>query len=326
MTRHISKKGKSKVDKKSSRDGFGKALCELGRLREDVVVVDADVATSTRTEGFRRAFNKRFFNVGIAEQEAVLVASGMALCGELPFVSSFAAFLTTRAYEQIRTCVAMPNLNVKLVGTHGGITVGEDGVTHQMTEDIALMRSLPNMKVFVASDFHSAAVLTLLLGEIQGPAYLRVGREPTPEIYKEDDKDFHPGAAKLLRPGDGVTICACGIMVHEALKAAAILGRQGINAEVLDCYCIKPLAVQQILASIRRTGCCVVAEEHNVIGGLGEAVARVISEEYPVPIRLVGVADRYGQSGTARELQEYYGLTYREIVGASAQVWALRRR
>jgi transketolase len=314
------------VDRKSTRDGFGEALCELGRIRDDVVVVDADVATSTRTEGFRKAFSERFFNVGIAEQEAVLVASGMALCGELPFVSSFAAFLTTRAYDQIRTCIAMPNLNVKLVGTHGGITVGEDGITHQMTEDIALMRSLPNMKVFVASDFNSAKALTFHLAEIEGPAYLRVGREPTQKIYEAGNDDFPVGEAKLLRPGDGVTICACGIMVPEALKAAEILGSQGINAEVMDCYCIKPLPKQQILASIRRTGCCVIAEEHNIIGGLGEAVARVVSEEYPVPIRLVGVSDRYGQSGTARELQEYYGLTYREIVGAAAQVWALRRR
>ena len=311
---------------KSTRDAFGEALLKLGSLREDIVVLDADLASSTRASAFSGQFGDRFFNVGVSEQDLVQSASGMALCGKVPFACSFAAFLVTRAFDQIRTTVAMPGLNVKLVGTHGGITVGEDGITHQATEDIALMRSLPNMNVLVAADAVAARELTFLSAEIEGPVYLRLGREPVPEVYKNSERDFEAGGGRMLKEGDGVTFCTCGIMVNEAIKAAEILEKQGINAEIIDCYSIKPLPEQLILSSLRRTGCCVVAEEHNVIGGLSEAVARLTATGFPVPMRSVAINDRYGQSGSPKELQEYYGLTYREIVGAAAQVWALRRR
>ncbi len=311
---------------KSTRDAFGEALFELGGRREEIVVLDADLASSTRTQKFSRGFPGRFVNMGISEQDLVQTSAGMALCGKVPFACSFAAFLVTRAYDQIRTVVAMPGLNVKLVGTHGGITVGEDGITHQVTEDIGLMRSLPNMNVLVPADAEAARKLTFLAAEIDGPVYLRLGREPGPGVYGKGEGSFEAGGGRMLMEGEGVTFCACGIMVHEALVAAGILEKQGIRAEVIDCYSIKPLPRQLVLSSLRRTGCCVVAEEHNVIGGLSEAIARLSATEYPVPMRFVAVNDRYGQSGTPRELQEYYGLTYREIVSATAQVWALRRR
>jgi transketolase len=311
---------------KSTRDAFGEALMDLGHRKNDIVVLDADLASSTRTEMFLGHFKDRFFNMGVSEQDLVQVAAGMALCGKVPFACSFAAFLVTRAYDQIRTTVAMPGLPVKLVGTHGGITVGEDGITHQMTEDIGLMRSLPNMNVLVAADAEAARELTFLAAQIEGPVYLRLGREPVPEVYAKGKSRFEAGGGQLLKEGDGVTFCTCGIMVHEALRAAEILEKQGIRAEVIDCYSVKPLPRQLILSSLRRTGCCVVAEEHNVIGGLSEAIARLSATEFPVPMRFVAVNDKYGQSGTPRELQEYYGLTYREVVSATAQVWALRRR
>jgi transketolase len=311
---------------KSTRDAFGEALLKLGSLREDIVVLDADLASSTRASAFSEQFGDRFFNVGVSEQDLVQSASGMALCGKVPFACSFAAFLVTRAFDQIRTTVAMPGLNVKLVGTHGGITVGEDGITHQATEDIALMRSLPNMNVLVAADAVAARELTFLSAEIEGPVYLRLGREPVPKVYENNERGFEAGGGRMLKEGDGVTFCTCGIMVYEAISAAEILEKQGIKAEIIDCYSVKPLPEQLILSSLRRTGCCVVAEEHNVIGGLSEAVARLTATEFPVPMRAVAINDRYGQSGSPKELQEYYGLTYREIVGAAAQVWALRRR
>jgi len=311
---------------KSTRDAFGEALLKLGSLREDIVVLDADLASSTRASAFSEQFGDRFFNVGVSEQDLVQSASGMALCGKVPFACSFAAFLVTRAFDQIRTTVAMPGLNVKLVGTHGGITVGEDGITHQATEDIALMRSLPNMNVLIAADAVAARELTFLSAEIEGPVYLRLGREPVPKVYENNERGFEAGGGRMLKEGDGVTFCTCGIMVYEAISAAEILEKQGIKAEIIDCYSVKPLPEQLILSSLRRTGCCVVAEEHNVIGGLSEAVARLTATEFPVPMRAVAINDRYGQSGSPKELQEYYGLTYREIVGAAAQVWALRRR
>ncbi|KUL03233.1 MAG: Transketolase central region [Synergistales bacterium 54_9] len=311
---------------KSTRDAFGEALLKLGSLREDIVVLDADLASSTRASAFSEQFGDRFFNVGVSEQDLVQSASGMALCGKVPFACSFAAFLVTRAFDQIRTTVAMPGLNVKLVGTHGGITVGEDGITHQATEDIALMRSLPNMNVLVAADAVAARELTFLSAEIEGPVYLRLGREPVPKVYENNERGFEAGGGRMLKEGDGVTFCTCGIMVYEAISAAEILEKQGIKAEIIDCYSVKPLPEQLILSSLRRTGCCVVAEEHNVIGGLSEAVARLTATGFPVPMRSVAINDRYGQSGSPKELQEYYGLTYREIVGAAAQVWALRRR
>jgi len=311
---------------KSTREGFGEKLAELGESEKDLVVLDADVASSTRTELFADSFPDRFFNMGVAEQNMVLAAAGLALSGKPVVACSLAAFLTGRAFDQIRSCVAIPGIPVTLVGTHAGITVGEDGVTHQMTEDVALMRSLPGMSVMTAADAVSAGKILESAVASGRPVYVRLGREPVPEIPDTARESFTVGGGRLLVEGDGITICATGIMVSEAMLAAEVLARQGVSAEVIDCYSIKPLPEQVLLASFRRTGCCVVAEEHNRIGGLCEAVAGLVSARFPIPMRFVAIDDRYGQSGSPRELQEYYGLTSGEIVGAAIQAWALRRR
>ena len=311
---------------KSTIDGFGEGLLEIGGRRSDVVVLNADAYSSSGLRSFGDVFPERTFNFGISEQDMVMSAAGLSLSGKLPFVCSLAAFLTTRAFDQIRTCLAIPSLPAVLVGARSGLAAGEDGVSHQMNQDIALMRSLPGMSVMVPSDAFSASRTVSVAAENQGPVYLRLGREELTEIYTSGESDFRIGGGRLLREGDGITVCACGIMVHEALRAADILSKQGISAEVIDCFSIKPLPSQLILASLRRTGCCVIAEEHNIVGGLGEAVAALAASENPVPMRLVAISDRYGQSGAPQELQEYYGLTFREIVGAAAQAWSMRRR
>ncbi|MDO9509160.1 MAG: transketolase C-terminal domain-containing protein [Thermovirgaceae bacterium] len=311
---------------RSTLDGFGEGLLELGRQRGDVVVLHADSGESARISPFADAFPERSFNFGISEQDMVMTAAGLSLTGKMPFACSFAAFLTTRAFDQIRTCLAIPCLGAVLVGTHSGLAAGEDGVSHQMNQDIALMRSLPNMSVMIPPDADSAFRMVFVASQHPGPVYLRLGGEQVPDIEGTKEAELRVGGGRLLREGDGVTICACGIMVHEALRAAEILSKQGISAEVIDCFSVKPLPSQLILASLRRTGCCVIAEEHNVIGGLCEAVAGLAAGENPVPMRYVAISDRYGQSGAPQELREYYGLTFREIVGAAAQIWSMRRR
>ncbi|GAB6281064.1 MAG: transketolase C-terminal domain-containing protein [Thermovirga sp.] len=311
---------------RSTLDGFSEGLMELGRRRSDIVVLHADACSWVGMRAFGEAFPERFFNFGISEQDMVMSAAGLSLTGKVPVACALAAFLTTRAFDQIRTCLAIPCMGALLVGARSGLAAGEDGVSHQMNQDIALMRSLPNMSVMVPSDAFSAFQMAFIAFEHPGPVYLRLGRDEVPDIDVIGEGDFRIGGGRLLREGDGVTICACGIMVHEALKAAEILSKQGISAEIIDCFSIKPLPSQLILASLRRTGCCVIAEEHNIIGGLGEAVAGLAAGENPVPMKRVAISDRYGQSGTPQELQEYYGLTFREIVGAAAQAWSMRRR
>jgi len=311
---------------RSTLDGFWEGLLELGRSRSDVVILHADACSSAGIRAFGETFPERTFNFGISEQDMVMSAAGLSLTGKFPFACSLAAFLTTRAFDQIRTCLAIPCLGSVLVGARSGLAAGMEGGSHQMNQDIALMRSLPNMSVMVPSDAFSAYQMVFVASEHPGPVYLRLGGEEVPGIGISGDGDFKIGGGRLLREGDGVTICACGIMVHEALRAAEILSKQGISAEIIDCFSIKPLPSQLILASLRRTGCCVIAEEHNVIGGLGEAIAALAVVENPVPMKRVAISDRYGQSGAPHELQEYYGLTFREIVGAAAQAWSMRRR
>ena len=306
-------------------EAYCQGLEEMGPLCPNLVVVDAS-RSSVPDRGFVALCPDRFFPAGVSEQDLVLTAAGLALGGKTVFASSCAPFLVGRAYDQIRSAVAIPDLPVCLVTTRGGVTAGQDGADHQMVEDLAVMRVLPHMSVLVPADGTSTRGLVRRLSRLEGPAYLRLGLCPLPSLYGPQDGEFHPGGARLLTQGDGVTLCACGIMVHEALKAARILQRQGIEAEVIDCYSVKPLPEQTILASVRRTGCCVVAEEHSRIGGLGSAVAECLGREYPVPLRFVAVEDRFGQSGMPEELQEYYGLTFRQIVGGAVQVWAMRRR
>jgi len=311
---------------RSTLSGFGQGLMKLGRGRGDVVLLHADMAGSEIVTPFASLFPERTVNCGASEQDMVTTAAGLALEGKKPVAIAPSAFLTARSFDQVRTCLAIPDLGVVLVGTHSGLSAGEDGAVHQMNQDVALMRSLPGMSVLVPSDFDSSFAMAGLAIGHPDPVYVRLGRDEVPDTGPFDEAEMRIGGGRLLLVGDGVTLCACGIMVHEALKAARILSQQGINAEVIDCFCLKPLPSRLILSSLRRTGCCVVAEEHNVIGGLGEAIAALSASENPVPVKSVAVSDRYGQSGTPLELQEYYGLTFREIVGESAQVWSMRRR
>lgn len=310
---------------RSPFEAYGPTLIELGKRNEAIVVLNAEKTLSPSIEAFSSLFPERYFPVGVSEQDLVLTAAGLALESRRVFVTSAAPLLVERAYEQIRSAIAISSLPVCLVATHGGITTGE-GAPQQMIEDLALMRVLPNMSVLVPCDYVSAAVLIRKVIEGESPAYLRLGMLRHAFLYKEEDDDFHPGGGRILLEGKSVTIIACGIMVHEALSAAKILAQQGIDAEVIDCYSIKPFPEQLVLSSVHRTGCCVVAEEHNRMGGLCGAVAECLVQRFPIPVRFVALDDQFGQSGSACELQEYYGLTYQSIVGAAAQVWPLRRR
>lgn len=304
---------------------LGDALVRLARQDDRVVFVDADLGAGSGGGPFAREFPDRYFNVGVSEQDLILTAAGLALSGCRVFAGSTASFLVGKAYDPVRNVVALPGLPVTLIGGAGGVSLGGDGVTRQMLEDLVLMRALPGMAVLVPSDRVALDGLLEGLAGWQGPAYLRLGLGDTPPLTQETAA-LSPGEGRLLRPGEGLTICACGVMVTEALGAAGILKRQGIDAEVIDCCSVKPLPAALILDSVRRTGCCVVAEEHSSIGGLGGAVAEFLSARCPVPIRFVSVGDRFGQSGNTDELREYYGLTRGEIVGAAAEAWSMRRR
>ena len=304
---------------------LGEALVRIARQDDRVVFVDADLEAGSGGGALEREFPDRYFNVGVSEQDLILTAAGLALSGCRVFAGSTASFLVGKAYDPVRNAVALPGLPVTLIGGAGGVSMGGDGVTRQMLEDLVLMRALPGMTVLVPSDMAALARLLEGLSGWSGPVYLRLGIGDTPPLT-EEITPLSPGEGRLLRSGEGLTICACGVMVTEALGAAEILRRQGIDAEVIDCYSVKPLPVSLILDSVRRTGCCVVAEEHSAIGGLGGAVAEFLSARCPVPIRFVSVGDRFGQSGNTDELREYYGLTRSEIVGAAAEAWSMRRR
>jgi len=300
----------------ATRDAYGQALKELGREYQDVVVLDADLSKSTKTIDFAKAFPERFFDMGIAEQNMMAVAAGLAASNKVVFASTFAIFATGRAFEQIRNSVAYARLNVKICATHAGITVGEDGSSHQSIEDMALMRVIPYMKVIVPADGTSTARAVRAIYHEPGPCYLRLGRSQVPVIYG-NDLNFELGKAIKLREGKDVGILACGIMVQESLEAATMLAEMGIEAAVLDVHTIKPLDREAILEVARRTGCLVTAEEHTVLGGLGGAVSELITSECPVPVVKVGIRDEFGQSGSPRELLEAYGLTAAEIARAA---------
>lgn len=303
----------------ATRDAFGSALSELGALNDNVVVVDGDVANSTRTEAFGKAFPRRFFNVGIAESNLVGVASGLAASGKDVVAASFACFLLCNAYDQIRMGVAFPQLNVKLVGSHSGISIGEDGPSQMAIEDMALATSFPGFTVIVPADAPSTRAATLALFSRPGPVYLRTGRSKVPQIY-QDEADFHIGKANQLRDGSDVTIIACGLMVAAALEAAQSLSGEGIEARVLDMHTIKPLDEAAVIRAARETGGIVTAEEHLLDGGLGSAVARVVAENHAVPMRFIGVRNTYAESGQPQELLEKYGLMPNDIIQAVKQV------
>ena len=307
------------MGKTATRDAYGKALAQLGAENEDVVVLDADLSGSTKTAVFAQEFPRRFFNLGIAEADLIGTAAGLAAAGKIPFASTFAVFAAGRAYDQIRASAAYPKLNVKIAATHAGLTVGEDGATHQMNEDIALMRALPNMTVVVPADGPEAVAATLAVARHQGPVYLRLGRPAVPNIHGEDYV-FELFNAPVLREGEDVAIFACGYMVHLALEAAAQLEKVGISAAVVNVHTIKPLDKDTVLRFARRCGRVITAEEHSIIGGLGGAIAEVLGEEAPTPMARIGVRDTFGESGKPAELLEKYGLTTEAIVQAAKKL------
>lgn len=301
------------MQKQATRDAYGLALVELGQLHDDIVVLDADLSKSTKTADFAKAFPGRFINAGIAEQNMMGMAAGLAASGKKVFASSFAIFAAGRAFEQVRNSLAYAGLNVKVCATHAGITVGEDGGSHQSVEDIALMRSIPGMPVIVPADGVSTRRALFSLYDHEGPAYLRLGRPAVPVLY-DDTLQFEIGRGIKLRAGSDAAIIACGIMVHKALQAAEVLAGEGINVTVIDMHTVKPLDRELVLEAARQTGAILTVEEHNIIGGLGSAVCEAVSEFQPVPVKRMGIQDTFGQSGTPDELMEYYGLTAEGIV------------
>jgi transketolase len=297
---------------RNTRDGYAAALLELGEKDPRVVVLDADLAKSTQTEKFKLRFPDRFVDCGVAEQNLMATAAGLATTDKIVFASTFAIFASGRAYDQVRNTIAYSNLNVKICATHGGITVGEDGSSHQALEDIALMRAIPRMKVVVPADYYETREAVKAVAYMEGPAYVRIGRPKVPVLF-DDSYRFEFGKALVLRPGRDITMLACGFMVHKALEAAEELASEGIEAEVIDLHTIKPLDRTGILESASRTGKVVTCEEHSVIGGLGGAVAELLGEEMPLPMRMVGIRDSFGTSGKADELVEHFGLGSRHI-------------
>ncbi len=310
--------------KMATREAYGNALVELGGKNDKVVVLDADLAAATKTGAFKKAFPERFFDTGIAESNMMGVAAGLATTGYTVFASSFAMFAAGRAYEQVRNSIGYPHLNVKIGATHAGISVGEDGASHQCCEDIALMRSIPGMVVINPADDVEARLAVLAAAEIDGPVYLRFGRLATPRLFDENYK-FEIGKGVELKAGTDVTIIATGLMVNEALIAADTLAAEGINARVINMATIKPIDRDIIVKAAKETGVIVTAEEHSVIGGLGSAVADVVCEECPVPVIKVGVEDEYGASGPAVEMLKRYGLTADGIVAKVKQAVALKK-
>ncbi len=308
----------------AQRDYYGKALAYLARERKDVIVLDADLAGSTKTSDFKKAAPERFVEVGIAEQNMIGVASGLAASGKTVFASTFAVFATGRCWEQIRLAVAYPKQNVKIVSTHCGISVGEDGASHQALEDIAIMRAIPNMTVISPADAHQAYAATIAMADYKGPCYMRLGRAKFPEIYPED-AGFEIGKADVLREGKDITLIGTGQMVSCCLDAAEALSKEGISAEVINISTIKPLDAEAVLKSVGKTGCAVTAEEHSIIGGLGSAVTEVVSESCPVPVVRVGTKDTFGESGKAELLMKKYGLTAEDITAAAKDAISKKR-
>ncbi|MBD5134369.1 MAG: transketolase family protein [Lachnospiraceae bacterium] len=303
----------SEVKKYATREGYGAGLVELGKKYDNLVVLDADLAEATKTNMFKKEFPDRHIDCGIAECNMMGVAAGLALTGKVPFASSFAMFAAGRAFEQVRNTVGYPHINVKIGATHAGVSVGEDGATHQCNEDIALMRTIPGMVILNPSDYVEAKAAVQAAYEYEGPVYLRFGRLALPVINDNEDYKFEIGKGVILREGKDVTIAATGLCVSESLKAAEMLAADGIDAEVINIHTIKPIDEELIVSSAKKTGKVVTVEEHSVIGGLGSAVSDVLSEKYPVKVMKIGINDVYGESGPAAELIHKYGLDAENI-------------
>jgi len=305
------------VDKIATREAYGKALVKLGHQRADVVVLDADLSKATKTDFFAKEFPDRFFDVGIAEQNLMGTAAGLALGGKIPFASTFAVFATGRAFDQIRQSIVYPHVNVKIAATHAGITVGEDGASHQAFEDIALMRVLPDMAVIVPADAVETEQVVMAAAQFSGPMYIRLGRLAVPVLFDSDYK-FELGRAQKLREGKDATVIACGVMVSEALQAAEVLAQDGIEVRVVNMSTIKPLDRTAVIEAAKETRFIVTAEEHSIIGGLGSAVAEVLAEECLVPMARIGMRDTFGESGSPAELMQKYHLTAETITATIA--------
>ncbi|NMM62262.1 transketolase family protein [Clostridium sp. P21] len=304
------------ANKIATREAYGKSLAKIGRENENIVVLDADLSKSTKTAEFKKVCPERFINMGIAEGNMMAVAAGMSTCGKIPFVSSFAMFAAGRAFEQIRNSICYPKLNVKICATHAGITVGEDGASHQSVEDISLMRSIPNMTVICPSDAVETEAVIKAVSELNGPCYVRLGRSGVPVINDRPEYKFELGKAVTLREGKDATIIATGIMVDAALEAYNTLSEEGIKVNVINIHTIKPIDKDAIISAARETGVVITAEEHSIIGGLGSAVCEVLSENIPTPVVRVGIKDTFGESGKPAELLKAYGLTSDDIVKA----------
>ena len=309
---------------KATREAYGEALKEIGGKNEQIVVLDADLSKSTKTNVFAKAYPQRFFNVGIAEQNLVGTAAGLAASGKIPFVSTFAMFAAGRAFEQIRNSVCYPKLNVKVAATHAGLTVGEDGASHQAIEDVSLMRSLPNMTVLVPADEEETRQAIAWASEYQGPVYIRLGRMSVDNVSPEGYV-FAPAKAAILTEGNDVTLIANGVMVTAALEAAKTLAAEGIQARVINMASVKPLDAAAVVSAAKETGAIVTCEEHSIIGGLGSAVAEVLAEEAPAPLERVGVKDTFGESGKPKELLAKYGLTADDVAAAARRVVARKK-
>ncbi|MGL4759895.1 MAG: transketolase family protein [Sarcina sp.] len=308
----------------ATREAYGKALVELGRVNDKVVVLDADLSKSTKTADFSKEFSERFINMGIAEANMMCVAAGMSTCGKIPFVSTFAMFAAGRAFEQVRNSICYPNLNVKICATHAGLTVGEDGASHQSVEDLALMRAIPNMTVISPSDAVETEAVIKAIAEYNGPCYVRLGRAGVNVINDNPGYKFEIGKGVELKKGTDVTIVATGIMVDEAIAAEAILKAEGISANVINIHTLKPLDSELLVKAAKETKAIVTAEEHNIIGGLGSAVSEALCEVYPVPVIKVGVMDTFGESGQPAELLKAYGLTAEKIVEAAKKAISMK--
>jgi transketolase len=304
---------------KDTRSGFGEGLQELGKSNEDVVALCADLTGSVKMDAFQKDNPERFFQVGIAEANMMCLAAVMTIGGKIPFTGTFANFSTGRVYDQIRQSIAYSNKNVKICASHAGLTLGEDGATHQILEDIGMMKMLPNMTVIVPADANQTKQATIAIAEHQGPVYLRFGR-PVMPIFTPDDATFTIGKADVLLEGTDVTLIACGHLVWKSIEAAQLLNDQGISVELINMHTIKPLDTEAILASARKTGCVVTAEEHMMNGGLGDSVAQVLAREFPAPQEFVAVNDSFGESGTPMELMTKYGIDTGDVMNAVNRV------
>lgn len=320
-TKNMTMKNIVSTEKKDTRSGFGEGLLELGRKNKDVVALCADLTGSLKMNAFKDEFPERFFQVGIAEANMMSMAAGMTIGGKIPFTGTFANFSTGRVFDQIRQSIAYSEKNVKICASHAGLTLGEDGATHQILEDIAMMRALPNMIVINPADFNQTKAATLAIAEYDGPVYLRFGRPKVP-VFTDPNQKFVIGKADVLHEGKDVTICATGHLVWKAIEAGKALAERGINAEIINVHTIKPLDEETILKSLRKTGCIVTAEEHQKFGGLGGAVAEVLVQRDPAPMEIVAVNDTFGESGKPEELMSKYGIDTPNIIDAVEKVVA----